>query len=1081
MNLDPQQLAAARRIGQDVCVDAGPGSGKTRVLVERFAWLVEAQQVPPRRILAITFTEKAAGEIKRRLVERFASEVSRRREIEQAYVSTIHAFCARLLRENAIAAGVDLGFAVLDQSESDALLEEAAERALDELFAERPAAFTEVLESLRVSTSPVTRQLDLAGALRSVYRAVRAAAVPIANLSQGRPEAPLSAFQEMLRRLGGLLNHPDWQQRQDRWEKREQLRRWIERAASARDDRESLAVLADFEIKLDGLSRPLREELKSIRDGSVRPLKNDFAAACYHAQRGLLVEALARIDGRYRERKRAAAALDFADLEERTLELFSRRPDVAERVRRQFDYILMDELQDTSPLQWRILEQIRRPDRFFGVGDINQSIYSFRHAEPELFRSYRDALRGGGKAIDQLRTNYRSRQQILDAAAAILEKAPGIEKRRLHAVRVFPAKDAPAIELIAALADVQEQAEPIEASWIARRMVDLRAELGVRFGDMAVLARKIDGLAGIEQRLRECGIPAVMVGGRTLLETREVLDAWNFLRVLANTQDEIALAGVLRSPLVGVSDETILRLKLGGSLWGALFRLDGAGVGEEDRERLEWFAGLVRALRRQRDDVPPDLLAARIVDESNYLSLLAEHNRQNLEKFFGLLGDLHFRRRRPLAELLAELDRLRASEAASESPPAEAADAVRLMTVHAAKGLEFPVVFLARLHQQSRDDLDPICFSPKHGFGAKWRIPGGNKGVPDPVYAAAEQELKSRTEEEEMRLLYVAMTRAEDHLVLSCARGQRSPGSPWLSRVARWAEWPDDLEEDLEEGDSIRSIGDVRLRQIVSRQPQSSAIRPAQAAETAPVGLAPPVRTGQHDSSAAVTDVGEFTACPRRYYLGRYLGLEAQPRRRSPEAEEEDLPVERAEPEAADLGVQAHALLAGAAVENVAEEAVRLAQTFQRSELARRLERAARVEREFDFAVELEGMVLAGQIDLWFEEGGEALLVDYKTGRPDSPERLEAYEVQLRIYALALERLSGKLPDQALLFFLRTGETAQVALDGPALEATRESIRQFRQAQAALEFPLRQGAQCWSCAYFRGLCPARPAASRGAG
>jgi RecB family exonuclease len=182
----------------------------------------------------------------------------------------------------------------------------------------------------------------------------------------------------------------------------------------------------------------------------------------------------------------------------------------------------------------------------------------------------------------------------------------------------------------------------------------------------------------------------------------------------------------------------------------------------------------------------------------------------------------------------------------------------------------------------------------------------------------------------------------------------------------------------------------------------------------------------------------------------------------------------------AELGLQVHALLAGTPVSEASEEAVRLAQVFERSELARRLERATRIEREFDFAIELEEMVLRGQIDLWFDEGGETVLVDYKTGTPEAGPRLEAYELQLRIYALALERLTGKLPDRAVLFFLRTGEAAEVTLDLPALEATRAILRAFRHAQDRLDFPLREGAQCWSCAWLARLCPARPASAAGA-
>ncbi len=166
MKLTTAQIDAIRRSGQDVCVVAGPGSGKTRVLIERFAWLVEQQKIDPSRILAITFTEKAATEIKQRLIQRFAerfkTEPELRESIERAWVSTIHGFCARLLRENAITAGLAPDFTVLDQPAAESMAREAAENALDQMFSERPAEMRGVLESLDLSTEDYARKPDLA-------------------------------------------------------------------------------------------------------------------------------------------------------------------------------------------------------------------------------------------------------------------------------------------------------------------------------------------------------------------------------------------------------------------------------------------------------------------------------------------------------------------------------------------------------------------------------------------------------------------------------------------------------------------------------------------------------------------------------------------------------------------------------------------------------------------------------------------------------------------------------------------------------------------------------------------------------
>jgi ATP-dependent exoDNAse (exonuclease V) beta subunit len=182
---------------------------------------------------------------------------------------------------------------------------------------------------------------------------------------------------------------------------------------------------------------------------------------------------------------------------------------------------------------------------------------------------------------------------------------------------------------------------------------------------------------------------------------------------------------------------------------------------------------------------------------------------------------------------------------------------------------------------------------------------------------------------------------------------------------------------------------------------------------------------------------------------------------------------------AAEFGTAVHALLAGERVDAASEEALDLVRRFQASELGQRASRASRVEREFDFVMAIEDVVLRGQIDLWFEEGGELLLLDFKTDnvRPEeAASRAAAYALQLRLYALALERITGRMPSRAYACFLRLGQTIPIAMDKPFLEETKDRVRLFREAQSSLQFDLREGEQCGRCPYYRGPCPAgRPA------
>jgi CRISPR/Cas system-associated exonuclease Cas4 (RecB family) len=178
---------------------------------------------------------------------------------------------------------------------------------------------------------------------------------------------------------------------------------------------------------------------------------------------------------------------------------------------------------------------------------------------------------------------------------------------------------------------------------------------------------------------------------------------------------------------------------------------------------------------------------------------------------------------------------------------------------------------------------------------------------------------------------------------------------------------------------------------------------------------------------------------------------------------------------AGDFGSQVHALLAGVMVPNPDPEAERLAAVFRKSELGRRVEQATRVEREFDFLMAIEDLVVRGQVDLWFEEGGKLVLVDYKTDdvkAAEAPDRARDYVLQLRLYAMAVERVAGRAPDRAYLHFLRPDEVVEVDLAPSLLDSPEQVVREFQEAQSKLEFPLNEGERCRRCSFFKDLCPA---------
>jgi len=310
------------------------------------------------------------------------------------------------------------------------------------------------------------------------------------------------------------------------------------------------------------------------------------------------------------------------------------------------------------------------------------------------------------------------------------------------------------------------------------------------------------------------------------------------------------------------------------------------------------------------------------------------------------------------------------------------------------------------------------------------------------------------------------MTRAKEHLALSFAATEKG-AAEWAGQVVSR------LGMGLRGGEGEDSRAWIRC---VRQAPQRSAPRAPAAAEEREERLARPALAGQYDSSVAVTSVVMFQECPRQYFLARYLGWPQQRPAQPPLEEERD----QTEVDPAELGTQVHDLLAGILFPEAAPEALELAARFRSSELGRRAAAAGRVEREFDFLLEVEEVLLLGRIDLWFEEGDELVLVDYKTDDVPVAEaavHAQSYALQLQLYALALERAAGRLPDRALIYLLRPNVAVPVSLHQEDLEAARGAVLALRQAQEEMCFPVRTGAHCTRCAYFAGLCLARAAAA----
>src|SRR5262245_51762290 len=503
---------ALHALGKDTCVVAGPGSGKTTALIERFRGLVESG-VPPLRILAITFTEKATNQMRDRLAAAFVDRPDLLLQVQGAWVSTVHGFCTRLLRENSILAGVDPRFRVLNEQEAFALERKAVDDALDMFLGERPEPVRELLRSLR---SP-----DLGGAILDVYHVMRSAgqARGLTDCAGHGPALQLPLIEQCDRILAGDFRAWSANQR----EQLKQIEDWRARLLERRGEPAApvdFQILAKFHCNLNRLRKnnPTYDLIKQLKEELIPAAELCLTTEFYAAHRATLVEAIERFDALYGARKAAQSALDFSDLEELSVRLLEESAEARARIRQQFDHVLMDEFQDTNQLQSRLLDLLRPADRFYAVGDINQSIYGFRHADPQVFDAYRTRLRNEGKHVAELRENWRSRADILQAVESLVGSAAGIEPRSLQPERKFRRKSGPSIEVIRALAEEGDEASALEAKWVASRIGELQGTLlldagPARFGDMALLVRKADSMQAFTEAFDEAGIPYAVTAG----------------------------------------------------------------------------------------------------------------------------------------------------------------------------------------------------------------------------------------------------------------------------------------------------------------------------------------------------------------------------------------------------------------------------------------------------------------------------------------------------------------------------------------------------------------------------------------
>jgi ATP-dependent helicase/nuclease subunit A len=1158
-----QADAIARRDG-DLMLSANAGSGKTSVLVERFVASVVEDGLRPDQVLAITFTDKAAGELRSRVRARLLElgERDGAREAEGAWITTFHGFCQRILRAHAVAAGLDPSFAVLEPAESRAAVREAFDAAL--------AGFL---------GGPRSAALDLAAAytVDRLQRMVVAAHDALRSRGQTRPHLP-SPHPADLGAAAARLGRA-----------RAQLAAELASAGggasvdAAREALESCRACLDAgdEVDVDGVKvGRTAAALKTPAADAYREACERYAHALADRRAvptlALVDELLGRYADAYAQAKRARTAVDFDDLELLCRDLLVAEPGIAAGYRERFARIMVDEFQDTNPLQMELLSLIAR-DNACTVGDELQAIYAFRHADVEVFRARRDALAAQGRAAT-LATNFRSRPEILEA----LNTAFGPLHDRwvdLRPGRADAPSAEPVVELLVTDADAWNGDAPAalgvglpaasavkqaEARLVAQRIGALVHEEGVAPRDIVVLLRASAEMGLYERALELAGLPTLAGGGRGWWARQQIRDLCHLLAALANPRDEEALLGLLASPMVGLSSDALALLALAGrwerrasnqadapgeaaangsrgasrSIWEAA-NDPAVELAPEDAERLASFRTWFAAERERAPRLGLDEVLARGLRRTRYdLHVLAlprgARRLANVHKLLRLAASYEARRGRHVRGFIdlanAELE----ADARETDAPVDLGglDAVRLMTIHAAKGLEFPVVVVADLGRKG--NLSPPDLHVDGDRVGIRLVDLDAKKTTALDFDEIEAERRAADEAEERRVMHVAMTRAEERLILSGAArlGEHwpSPGpgaaplswiGPALVQGVAALDPSEPVREQVVAEPAARGRA-VRVRTVLN-SPASGVLRLEAPAPVAPgeqlalalnggapaaapppaAPLAEPERSPAAPAALSYSALSRYAACPYRFHLERGLGLPAQPapahlRDAAPETPTLDLLLR---------GTLVHELLegldlgGGAAVPG--NEAVRALAAIHETELSddevadlrtmvgafvdsplrARLAAARSIHREHAFAFVLAGgPLLNGFVDvIATEDDGSSLIVDYKSdqvGDADLETLVEAsYATQRRIYALAALRAGAPSVEVAHLFLERPGEPAIARYTQADADALDAELQARAASLLAGEYPVAEvphRSLCATCPGRDGMCSYPP-------
>ena len=1065
--LTSEQAAIVNDVNRDVVVTAGAGTGKTRVLVERYLSPLQTHEIG--EIAAVTFTDAAAAEMRERVRREVMTrdDLARHREsLDRAVIGTIHSLCLQILREHPVEAGMDPAAVVLSEDEAKLELLKACAESLESL----PPQGYGLVALKEIGVFEVRRSLpDMVSRRDEVEKAYLA--MPGKSSHQW---------------AGGLRSLMDEACRETVEDFRPQLKEWMtflhENFAHAGQDALTPRVERVLDILEPHISSPWKElyshviqvkgeinlsggskknwgdmlsEVKQVL-GSLREVAksfenlprwndhDDIALEALVDLRHLFVDACAR----YQEYKDRLGGLDYLDLEIRARTLLDSNHHIAETHRRRFKHLMVDELQDTNPAQIELLQLLRGPSgpKAFFVGDAKQSIYRFRGGDVRSFRQLQREVDSNG-GLHRLSRTFRSHDTLVSGLNGLFghvlrdaqkdfespmedmrgtgrtppshpsmvlmqlsdktpdgEKAPEYRKRRVEA-------DMVAGEVARLLA----QGSMV---WDA----DLQETRSARQSDVAILLRRLTNVHLFEQALENHGVPYRTMSGPGFFRRQEVLDLVNLVRWLAVPDDLIALVGLLRSPMFMLDDQTLLLLRNQSNNNDLIASLQNppSAVHSEARRFCERAFLVLADLRKEASYSSAHSLVEIALDQTGFEASWGalpggEQALANIRKFVAMLRDLRGQSLDKVASYM--LRRLDDTLIREGQAPMDDLDAVRLMTIHGAKGLEFPIVFVPECDATRRASYSYVHLRRDIGLSVTLRadLDENNYRRRPSFYSYLLKQDEIEEAAEYKRVFYVAATRAADMLFLS--GGMSTKGQSWMSMACQAVEagaWP---EVEVRPPVPVDMEGIAKRKKAVFVSPPNE----SDEQEFSPRYIdRPPVVPMR--SSTPVTALESHEGHFNFARIGDGLGLLRG--RLAHEAIEQWF-TSGSRPSIEEMVRQSSDELSNEDSIKLTQDVDAMLDWLDASDLAKTL-RHPDTESYFEvpFSWDWDGIPVHGAIDLVYRNGNSWQVVDFKTDnilRRSVTQAAFPYLSQLALYREALKRATGETP-QASLVFLRVGK-----------------------------------------------------------